>query len=104
MAADYIPIVKTPSRPQLGSQTVSVANKLIELRQLVLALNMISGHCVNASDFSILETQFGLPAGTGANFATLLGNLNTLFNTNTDVVGATRLAQLDEFQSRIAGQ
>ena len=103
MAADYLAITKT-NRPQLGNQLVRAANLTRELRDLIDALNDVGNHQFNGGDFSMFETQFGIPAGQGGNTLTLLGLVNTIFNTNTDVTGANRLSQLDEFVSRLAGQ
>jgi hypothetical protein len=52
----------------------------------------------------MFEAQFGLAAGQGANALSLLGLINTILNTSGEVTGANRLAQLDEFQARLAGQ
>ena len=103
MAADYLAISKT-NRPQLGNQLVRAANLTRQLRDLIDALNDVGNHQFNGGDFSMFETQFGIPAGQGGNTLTLLGLVNTIFNTNTDVTGANRLSQLDEFVSRLAGQ
>ncbi len=61
-------------------------------------------HSFTGGDFSQMETVFGLGTGAGSNCATLIGLIQTIFNTNTDVTGANRLAQLDEFVGRVAGQ
>lgn len=103
MAADYIVITKT-SRPQLGNQLIRAANLTVELSDLLAQLNDIGQHQFNGADYSVFETQFGLTAGQGANALTLLGLINTIFNTNTDVTGANRLSQLKEFAGRLAGQ
>lgn len=103
MAADYIVITRT-NRPQLGSQLIRAANLTRELRDLIDAINDIGQHQFDGADFSLFEQQFGIPAGQGANTLTLLGLVNTVFNTNGEVAGAARLAQLDEFVSRLAGQ
>ena len=103
MAADYIAISKT-NRPQLGNQLIRAANLTRELRDLVDALNDIGQHQFNGADYAVFEAQFGLTAGAGANALTLLGLANTILNTNTDVTGANRFAQLNEFVDRLAGQ
>jgi len=102
MAADYIVVTKT-NRPQLGAQLVQAANLLRQLRDLVDYLNDIGQHQFTGADYSVFESQFGLTGG-GANTLTLIALINTLLNTNTDVTGANRLAQLDEFVSRLGGQ
>lgn len=101
MAADYLTV--NTAKP-LGSKLVRAANLLRELRELVDLLSDAKDHSFAAVDYTVLETNFGLTASTGANVATLLGLIQTIFNTNTDVTGANRLAQLDEFCARLAGQ
>ena len=103
MAADFLPITKT-NRPQLGNQLIRAANLTRELCDLVDALNDTGQHCFDGGDFSVFETQFGVPTGQGGSTLTLLGLVNTILNTSTDVTGANRRAQLDEFISRLAGQ
>ncbi len=88
MAADYIVVTKS-NRPQLGSQLVALANKWIEIRQLATALKQIKDHQNAAGDFTVMAGQFGLSAGDAASAAGILDNVNTLWNTNTDVLGAT---------------
>lgn len=103
IAADYIQITRT-NRPQLGSQLIRAANLTKELRELVDGLNDIGSHQFDGGDYSMFEAQFGVPTGQGANALNLLGLINTIYNTNGDVTGASRLAQLDEFVGRLAGQ
>lgn len=101
MAADYIVVNRTK---QLGNNLVRAAELLREVRSLVKDVNGIGQHCFNASDYTVMEAQFGLATGTGANTLALLTLINTILNTNTDVTGANRLSQLDEFVTRLAGQ
>lgn len=101
MAADYIVVNRTK---QLGNQLVRAADLTRELRELVDKLSDAKDHSFNGADFTVLEANFGLAAGTGPNVSTLIGLVQTIFNTNTDVTGANRLAQLDEFCARLAGQ
>lgn len=103
MAADYLAITKT-NRPQLGNQLIAAANRLRELRDLVDALNDAGQHMFNGGDYTMFETQFGVASGQGANALTLLGLMHNILNTNTEVTGANRLSQLDEFVARLAGQ
>lgn len=104
MAADFLVITRTPTRPQLGSQLIVAANRLRELRDLVDALNDAGQHMFSGGDYTVFEAQFGVAAGQGANTLTLLGLIHTILNTNTDVIGANRFSQLDEFVARLAGQ
>ncbi len=101
MAADFISVDRSK---QLGNNLVRLAGLIREARDLCDNLNDVGQHCFSGSDYSLFETKFGLTTGTGANTLTLLGLLNTILNTNTDVTGANRLSQLDEFVSRLNGQ
>lgn len=103
MAADFISVTKT-NRPQLGNQLIRAANLTRELRDLIDALNDTGQHQFAGADYTVFEGQFGLTTGQGANTLTLLGLINAIFNTSTDVTGASRLSQLDEFVARLAGQ
>ncbi len=103
MAADFLVINRT-NRPQLGNQLIRAANLTRELRDLVDALNDSGQHMFAAADYTVFEAQFGVAAGQGANALSLLSLINTILNSNTDVTGANRLSQLDEFVSRLAGQ
>ena len=101
MAADYISVNKTKT---LGASLVRSADLFRELRELVDKLNDVGQHSFTGSDYTVFEANFGLVAGTGANALTLLGLINTIVNSNTDVTGANRLAQMDEYVARLAGQ
>lgn len=101
MAADYITVNRVK---QLGNQLVRAAELARELRELVDKLSDAKDHSFAASDFSVLEANFGLSAGVGANTATLIGLIQAILNSNAEVTGANRLAQLDEFCARLAGQ
>ena len=101
MAADFIGVDRSKA---LGSQLVIAANQLLATANLISQLNAIGQHCFAASDFSVFEAKFGLAAGTGSNVLTLLGLINNNLNTNTEIVGATRLANIQEFIARISGQ
>jgi hypothetical protein len=101
MAADFISVTKT-SRPQLGNQLIRAANLTRELRDLIDALNDAGQHMFTGADYTVFEAQFGVTGG--ANVLTLLGLINNILNTNGEVTGANRLAQLDEFVARLAGQ
>lgn len=101
MAADYITVNRGK---QLGNSLVRSADLIRELRELIDKLNDAVGHSFASSDYSVMEANFGLAAGTGANTATLIGLVSIIVNTNTDVTGANRSSQLDEFAARLAGQ
>ncbi len=101
MAADFIVVNRTK---QLGSQYVRLATMLLECRNLAESLIASGNHCFADSDYSVFETQFGLAAGTGANALNLLGLVRGVLNTNDTIAGDSRLAWLDEFCARVAGQ
>lgn len=101
MAADFIVVTKT-NRPQMGNQLVRAANLLRELRDLIDTINDAGQHMFTGADYTVFEAQFGVTGG--ANVLTLIGLITTILNTNTDVTGANRLSQLDEFVARVASQ
>lgn len=101
MAADYISVNRTK---QLGNLLVRAADLLRELRELVDKIYDAGNHSNDGVTYTVMETNFGLSSGTGANTLTLIGLVNDILNTNTTVAGATRLANLDEFAARLAGQ
>jgi hypothetical protein len=101
MAADYITVDRSK---QLGNGLVRAADLLRELRELVDKLQDAGNHSNNGTDYSVMEANFGLPAGSGANALTLINILGDTLNTATDKAGAVRLGQLDEFCARLAGQ
>lgn len=100
MAADFINI--NTAKP-LGAKVVILANNLRALREPCDLLMDAVDHSNDGATYTLLETNFGLSGG-GANFATLLGNLRDVLNTDVTIAGATRLANVDEFCARIVGQ
>jgi hypothetical protein len=101
MAADFIPVNRTK---QLGNSLVQAADLTRQLRNSIDALADAANHQNTGGDFTQMEEQFGLEPGAGANTATLIGLIDTIFNKSSDVTGAARLAQLDEFCARLGGQ
>lgn len=101
MAADYIVVDR--GKP-LGSTLIRAANNLAAVREQIAELLAVASHCNDGSDFTLMESQFGLQAGTGGNVTTLIGLVDTILNQTGTVTGGNRLAQLDEFVSRISGQ
>lgn len=101
MAADYITVNRSK---RLGDSLVRSANLLRELRELVDQIQDAGNHSNNGTDYSMLEANFGLPAGTGANTLALISLLGETLNTNVEKTGAVRLSQFDEFAARLAGQ
>lgn len=101
MAADFI-VVNT-AKP-LGAKLVQAANLLRQLRELVQQLADATGHMFAGTDYSVLEQQLGLQAGTGANVATLIGIQQGILCGATGAGGATQQGQVLEFCARLAGQ
>lgn len=101
MAADFLTTDRTK---QLGNVLVRAANLTRELRELIDMLNDAANHCVDGSDYSLFEEQFGQEQGVGANAVTLLGYMNEIVNTDTTVSGSDRKSRIDEFCARLAGQ
>jgi hypothetical protein len=103
MAIDFIAIPKV-NRPNLANQVIGLANQIRDLRDRTDAINDAASHMHDGANYALVESQFGLPGGTGANFVTMLQQMHNIFNTSTDVTGANRLSQLDEFVARLHGQ
>lgn len=101
MAADLIVVDRSK---QLGNSLVRAADLTRELRELIDKISDAKDHAFAAADYSVMEARFGLANGAGANTATLIGLVQTIFNTNGTVAGQTRLDQIDEFCARLAGQ
>lgn len=101
MAADFIVVDKSKTP---GARLVAAANALLSLQQNLAALTANSNHMINAADYGQMEALFGVGTGQGANLATLIGLVNTVFNTNGTVAGQARLDQLNEFVARLSGQ
>lgn len=93
MAIDYLTIKKNP-RPKMGEQAIIAANALIDVRDRIQALEASAQRMVDGGDVATLETNFGLNAGAGANFISLLGSTKT----------AIEAAILQEFTARLANQ
>ena len=101
MAADYIAVDRSK---QLGNKLVRAASLQRELRELIEELNDVGQHSFDGSDYAVMEDNFGLGAGTGANTLTLIGLVHTIYNSSATVAGTDRLSQLNEFEDRLSGQ
>ena len=101
MAADRIVVNRTK---QDGNNLVRAADMLSELSNLIDKINLNAGHGNDGTTYAVMEADFGLQAGAGANAATLIALMNDIFNTTTDVLGVNRSAQLREFVGRLSGQ
>lgn len=92
MAADFIVVDRTD---QHGNSTVRLANLLRETQDLAADLLANAGHMWDTGpDYTQLESLFGLSAGSGGNFLTLLTNVDTALGDSS----------LTEFVARVAGQ
>lgn len=91
MAADFISVDRTK---QLGNSAVRLAGLIQESQNLCDDLKANADHQWDTGDYTLLESKFGLAAGAGANFLTLLGNVQT-------ALGAAALA---EYVARVANQ
>lgn len=96
--------VKVDRSKQLGNNLVNLSEQIASVRQLTNLLYSISQHQFSGSDYTTLESNFGLTAGNGAIVAGVLSTLNDIFNTGNAVTDATRLASLDGFVNRLAKQ
>lgn len=101
MAADFLVINTAKS---LGAKAVLAANILRQYRELIAMLVADANHMNDGSDFSLVESQFGLAAGKGANFVTLLNIQDAIVNGTTGAGQATQQGQILEFVARLAGQ
>lgn len=101
MAADYIKLNKALPLSQL---IVSLAENIRNQRELADKINDIVNHSVDGSDYTVLESLTGVSTTYSGNLSTLVLYMQEIFNTNADVTGANRLARMEEFVSRLAGQ
>lgn len=101
MAADYISVDRSK---QLGNKLVRAASLQRELRELIEELHDIGQHSFDGSDYAVMESNFGLASGKGANTLTLIGLMREIYNTETAVAGDARVARLNEFEDRLSGQ
>jgi hypothetical protein len=101
MAADFIDVNRTE---QPGNTLVALAGRILEIQEEITNLFAAGNHMHESGNYALLESNFGLAAGKGANTLTLLGYMNEIFNTATDVAGATRLSRIQEFTSRLFPQ
>ncbi len=72
--ASFIPV--DSSRP-LGNALLSTAASARDFAERVAGLQRVMDAMTSASDYSVLEAQFGLPEGKGADVAFLISNLKT---------------------------
>jgi hypothetical protein len=101
MAADYITVNRSK---QLGNSLVRAADLMRELRELVDKLKDAGNHSFDGPDYSVMEANFGLAAGQGANTLALINIVDSIINGSTGAGGATQQSQIEEFVARLAGQ
>lgn len=101
MAIDFIQVNTT--KP-LGAKVVQAANALRAYRELIALIVADVNHMNDGSDYATVETLFGLQAGAGANFVSLLNIQDAIINGTGGAGGATQQGQILEFCARLAGQ
>ena len=101
MAIDFIQV--NTAKP-LGAKVVQAANALRQYRELVALLAADISHMNDGTDYTTVESQFGLQTGVGSNFATLVSIQNDIVNGSAGAGGATQQGQILEFCARLAGQ
>lgn len=101
MAADYV-VVDRSKQP--GNQLVRLASLLTEARSICRQVVNVGMHTIDGTDYSLLETVFGIPTGQGDDITTMVTAINNILNNTTTVAGTDRLAALDEFTGRVGLQ
>lgn len=104
MAADRIAVNRSK---QAGNHLVRMAELISEVQGLAKDLSNIAGHGIDGTDRTVMESDFGLAGGAGANVATLITTMHDLFNTSNTVgdgSAAARLSVLNEVVGRLARQ
>lgn len=85
MATTYVPI-NTGQR--LGAQLRNAIDQLQSAKQALSKLLAIANTQVNGSDYSMVETQFGLTTGQGQT------TYNLIAGTNTDLGNSTNVSEI----------
>jgi hypothetical protein len=101
MAADFIALDRSK---RMADNIVRLAELVREVRELADKVGDNKDHMVDGVNFTVLESRTGASATYSGNLATLLGYIQEIFNSSANVSGADRLARLDEFVARVAGQ
>jgi hypothetical protein len=101
MGADFITVDRAKVH---GNRAAEIADKLVQLRAMIASEYGAAGHMTDATNYSMLETHFGLNQGDGSDFFIMLGQLSDVLVGTTEIAGATRKAILDGFTGRIGGQ
>jgi hypothetical protein len=101
MAADYIVVNRSK---QLGNGLVRAADLFRELRELLDKLKDAGNHAFDGGNYTLFENIFGVAPGAGANTLFLLNLIDQIVNTNVAFVGDQRVALIEEFCARLAGQ
>lgn len=74
MAASFIPV---DNGAALGRALLKAASDARAFAEEIAGLKRIMDAMTNATDYSIVETQFGIPAGRGGDVVYLISNLKT---------------------------
>jgi hypothetical protein len=85
MATTYIPI---STGQRLGSQLRNAIDQLQSAKQALAKLKAIMDTQVDASDYSLVESQFGLQTGQGQTC------YNIVAGTNGDIAASTNVSEL----------
>lgn len=101
MTNDFVSIDKTK---QFGLTTVWLADVFIEIRKAIDKLHTSAGHQTDGTTFTTMESKFGLSSGDGTEVLDMLTDLKSIFNSSDTISGADRLAKIDNFVGRVAGQ
>jgi hypothetical protein len=81
MAVTYIPVDTAKS---LGAQAKMAANMLGEARELVIKHKLImDAMSSGGTEFTLVETEYGLATGQGAAFYALFGNAKAVIDVAT---------------------
>lgn len=74
MAVTYIPIDNTKT---LGIALLDLAKSARDFGEQLAAVQAVMAGMVDGTDYTVLEAQFGIPAGKGADLSYMLGVLKT---------------------------
>jgi hypothetical protein len=80
--------IAVDQRTRLGGNAMAGAQNLRWAQDVLQALKIAMDNMIAASDYTVVETQFGLPAGKGQTF------YNLIAGTITDLTVSTNVPQL----------
>lgn len=82
MAINHIPIDQSK---RLGGRLRQLVNSLRDFTELLAELRGIGNQSFDGTDYAHLETQWGIPTGSGADVLFLLNSLGENLETNDSV-------------------